>query len=460
MTTIDPAASGRANRRQLLAMGAGLAASLASGERPGRATMAARQDAPDPDATLFRDVRIFDGVRPELSPASNVLVRDGVIDTIAEAPIEAPAGARVIEGDGKVLMPGLIDVHWHAMLAEIPISELFSADIGYVDLIAGRGATRTLMQGFTSVRDMAGPSFGLKRAIDEGVLPGPRIFPSGGIISQSSGHGDFRQRSELPGHKQSYGERINAGIIADGVDEVLRATREQLMLGASQIKISGSGGIISDHDPIDVVEYSLPEIEAAVGAATDWGTYVAAHVFTPRAIQRVLEGGVASIEHGQLMDEPTARMIAEKDAWLSLQPFTDDPSLRNAAEPNPEKSAIVEKGTDTAYALAKKYRLKVAWGTDILFSPEAAAKHGAHIAVMSRWYTPAEVLVMVTSTNADLLALSGPRNPYPGALGRVEPGAHADLLLVDGNPLESLELFTTPETSLSVIMKGGTVHKG
>lgn len=452
--------SWRASRRRLLSICAGSAAGLAAGRPPVRAASPARQDAAPANATLFQNVLIFDGMRPERSAPSNVLVRDGLIDTISEEPVDAPAGARVIEGNGATLMPGMIDAHWHTMLAEIPVAELFSADIGYVDLIAGRGATRTLMQGFTSVRDMAGPSFGLKRAIDEGVLPGPRIFPSGAIISQTSGHGDFRKRMEVPGHTPSYGERINAGVIADGPDEVLRATREQLMLGASQIKLATSGGIISDHDPIDVVEFSLPEIAAAVGAAADWGTYVAVHAFTPRAVQRSLEAGVRCIDHGQLMDDATARMIAEKDAWLSLQPFIDDPSLRNPAEPNPEKSAIVSQGTDTAYALAKKYGLKVAWGTDILFSPAAAAKHGAHVAVMSRWYTPAEVLIMVTSTNADLLALSGPRNPYPGVLGRVEEGAYADLLLVDGNPIENLELFTTPETSLLVIMKDGVVHKG
>lgn len=455
----------RASRRSLLAAGAGLAAAgFALGAGPGavRAQEDPAGESASADAILFRGVRIFDGVRGELSPSSDVLVRDGMIETISEAPLSPPAGARVIEGNGATLMPGLIDAHWHSMLAEIPLPVLFTADIGYIDLIAGRAATRTLMQGFTSVRDMAGPSFGLKRAIDEGVLPGPRIYPSGAIISQTSGHGDYRQRWEVPSdrHELSYGERINAGVIADGPDEVLRATREQLMLGASQIKLAAGGGIISDHDPIDVTEYSLAEIEAAVGAAADWGTYVATHAYTPRAIQRALEGGVMSIEHGQLMDDATAQMIAEKGAWLSLQPFVAEPSLQNAAEPNPEKEALVVAGTDTAYQLAITYGLKVAWGTDILFSPEAAMKHGTHLATMTRWYTPAETLIMATSANAELLALSGPRNPYPGTLGRVEEGAYADLLLVDGNPLENLDLFSTPETSLLVIMKGGEVVKG
>ena len=449
------------NRRALLAGCAGTVAALTSGTRLGRAASPAVQDDPS-TITLFRDVRIFDGVHPERSAAPHVLVQDGMINTISEAPIEAPAGARVIEGNGATLMPGLIDAHWHTMLCEIPISELFTADINYVDLIAGRAATKTLMRGFTSVRDMAGPSFGLKRAIDEGVLAGPRIWPSGAIISQTSGHGDYRKRWEVPskGTELSYGERINAGVIADGPDEVLRATREQLMLGASQIKLAAGGGIISDHDPIDVTEYGQAEIEAAVGAAADWGTYVTVHTYMPRAIQRALQAGVKCIEHGQLIDDASAAMIAEAGAWWCLQPFVDDPALRNPAEPNPEKNATVSKGTDTAYRLAITHKIKVAWGTDILFSEEATKHHGALLAAMTRWYTPAETLIMATSANAELLALSGPRNPYPGVLGRVEAGAIADLLLVEGNPLDDLSLLTTPETSLRVIMQGGIIHKG
>ncbi|MFM9108615.1 MAG: amidohydrolase family protein [Chloroflexota bacterium] len=457
----------RRSRRRLLAAAVGGAAGAAGivgsrGPVAGLAATISRQDAASGAATLFRDVRIFDGVRPERSGPSSVLVREGMIATVSGGRIEPPPGSRVIDGGGATLMPGLIDAHWHTMMAEIPLAEIFSADIGYVDLIAGRGATRLLLSGFTTVRDMAGPSFGLKRAIDEGVLPGPRIYPSGAIISQTSGHGDFRKRSEVPsdGHDLSYAERVNFGVIADGSDAVLRATREQLMLGASQIKLAAGGGIISDHDPITVTEYSQPEIEAAVGAAADWGTYVTVHAFGSRAIQRALAAGVMCIDHGQLMDEATAQMIGEKDAWLSLQPFVDAPALRNPSEPNPEKAAIVSRGTDATYAYAIKYGLKVAWGTDILFSPEAAAKHGEHLAVMTRWYTPAQVLVMATSTNADLLAMSGPCNPYPGVLGRVVEGAYADLLLVDGNPLEDLTLFTTPETSLRVIMKGGEIYKG
>jgi imidazolonepropionase-like amidohydrolase len=415
-------------------------------------------------AVLFREVRIFDSVSSGLSAPAHVLVRGNTIVTISEAPIAPPAGAAVIDGRGRTLMPGLIDAHWHTMMASIPLRALLTADDGYLTVVAGQSAAETLLRGFTSVRDVGGPSFGVKRAIDEGVIAGPRIYPSGALISQTSGHGDFRQLFELPRTPTtslSRGERLGVGAIADGVDEVLRVTREQLMQGASQVKVMAGGGIASGYDPIDVTQYSQEEIEAAVGAAADWGTYVAVHAYTPRAIQRSIAAGVLSIEHGHLMDEATAEMMADQGIWLSLQPFLDDED----AIPYPEgslsrvKQLEVAAGTDRAYELAIQHGLKLAWGTDTLFDPALAAKQGKQLAKMTRWFTPAEALIMATSANAELLALSGPRNPYPGTLGVVQEGALADLLLVDGNPLENLTLVADPERNFLVIMKDGRIYK-
>src|SRR5918994_528790 len=417
-----------------------------------------------PPAVLFRDVRIFDGVSSSLSAPSSVLVSGNTIAMISKTPIDPPAGASVIDGGGRTLMPGLIDAHWHTMMATLPLRALLTADDGYLTVAAGQGATETLLRGFTTVRDVGGPSFGVKRAIDEGVIVGPRIYPSGAMISQTSGHGDFRQLFELPRTPTtslSRGEKLGVGAIADGVDEVLRVTREQLMQGASQIKVMAGGGIASGYDPIDVTQYSQAEIRAAVGAAADWGTYVAVHAFTPRAIQRSIAAGVLSIEHGQLMDEATAEMMAHQDIWLSLQPFLDDED----AIPYPEGSAGRAKqlevaiGTDAAYQLAIKHGLKLAWGTDTLFDPVLATKQGKQLAKMTRWFTPAEALTMATSANAELLALSGPRNPYPGMLGVVTEGALADLLLVDGDPLQDLTLIADPERNFHVIMKDGRIYK-
>ena len=231
-------------------------------------------------------------------------------------------------------MPGLIDMHWHTMLVRPTPADLLAGDVGYLNLVAGAEATDTLMRGFTTVRDMGGPAFGLKRAIDEGIVVGPRIFPSGAMITVTSGHGDFRQPFELPrtlGAPQSRGEQIGATMIADSPDEVRVRVREQLMLGASQIKLTAGGGVASPHSPLDVSTFTEPELRAAVEAAENWGTYVTVHAYTPVAIQRAIAAGVKCIEHGHLMDEATARLIAEKGIWLSTQPFPDEIGRRVSA---------------------------------------------------------------------------------------------------------------------------------
>src|SRR6516165_11361278 len=218
------------------------------------------------------------------------------------------------------------------------------------------------MRGFTSVRDMAGPSFGLKRAIDEGVIRGPRIWPSGAIISQTSGHGDFRFSYEVPAARNAPSSRFDAigvGAIADGVDEVLRRAREQLMLGASQLKLAAGGGTASNYDPLDSSQYTEAEFRAAVDAAENWGTYVAVHAYTPRAIRMAIKAGVRCIEHGHLMDEATAQLIAESGVWLSTQPFLDNEFA--SPMPTPEgqaKARTVYSGTDAAYRFAKAFSLK------------------------------------------------------------------------------------------------------
>jgi imidazolonepropionase-like amidohydrolase len=416
----------------------------------------AQQDA----AVLFRNVRIFDGKNGALSAPSNVLIRNGTIEKISVAPVTADAQA--IDGGGRVLMPGLIDAHWHAMLVRPTPAAVIAGDIGYINLLAAAEATATLMRGFTTVRDVGGPSFGLKRAIDEGLVAGPRIYPSGAMITITGGHGDFRQLSDLPrtiGGMLSRMELIGGSMVADSPDEVRVRAREQLMQGASQVKLTAGGGVASPFSPLDVSTFTEPELRAAVEAADNWGTYVAVHAYTPVAIQRSIAAGVRCIEHGHLMDEASARLMAEKGIWLSTQPFLD---LAGAAALGPseqDKMRQVVAGTDRVYTLAKKYNIKTAFGTDVLFSQALAEGQGAMLADLTRWYTPAEALTMATSTNAELLSLSGPRNPYPGKLGVVEEGALADLLLVDGNPIENIKLVADPAKNFLVIMKGGKIYK-
>jgi imidazolonepropionase-like amidohydrolase len=415
--------------------------------------------------TIFRNVRVFPGHGDVLTGPFDVRVDGATIDSITPADTAtAPAeGATVIDGAGRVLMPGLIDAHWHAAFAAVSTMEALTADIGYIHIVAAREAERTLMRGFTSVRDAGGPTFALKRAIDEGIVAGPRIFPSGAFITQTAGHGDFRLRYEVPrdpcGHL-SHIEMVGGSSIADGADQVLRAVREQLMLGATQIKLMAGGGIASMYDPIDVTEYTEREMRAAVDAAENWGTYVMVHAYTSRAIAQAIRAGVRCIEHGQLADEATVALMAEHDVWWSLQPFLDDEDAIPTSSPSGRaKQLEVSAGTDNAYELARKHGVRVGWGTDTLFDAGLATKQGKQLAKMTRWFTSAEVLTMATSGNAELLALSGPRHPYPGVLGKVAEGAWADLLLVDGDPLADITLLADPEPSLSVIMQNGVVRK-
>src|SRR5215510_8887212 len=415
--------------------------------------------------TLFENVRIFDGKSDTLSVTMNVLVRGNTIEKISETPIliEHLASTKVVAGGGRTLMPGLIDMHWHAMLVRPTPAARLTGDIGHLNLVAGAEAKDTLLRGFTTVRDMGGPAFGLKRAVDEGIIAGPRIFPSGAIITVTSGHGDFRQPFEVPrilGAPQSRGEQIGAAMIADSPDEVRVRVREQLMLSASQIKLTAGGGVASPHSPLDASTFTEAELRAAVEAAENWGTYVTVHAYTPVSIQRAIAAGVKCIEHGHLMDEPSAKLMAEKGIWLTTQVFPAE--LGNAFPPGSEERAKFEEvfaGTDRTYKLARKYNIKTAWGTDIIFSQALAQKQGALLASLTQWYTPAEALIMATGTNAQLLALSGKRSPYHGKLGVIEEGALADLLLVDGDPIANIQLIADPKKNFVVIMKDGKIYK-
>src|SRR3984885_8663034 len=431
----------------------------------GLASAARAQGNPPANAntTLFQNVRICDGKGASLTAPSNVLIKGNIIERISIEPIVAEPGVTVIAGNGRTLMPGLIDAHWHAMLIRPDPAQAIAGDVGYNNIAAGVEATDTLMRGFTTVRDVGGPVFGLKSAIDSGVIAGPRIYPSGAFITVTSGHGDFRQLSELPrsiGGMLSRMEQIGGSMVADSPDEVRVRVREQLMQGASQIKLTAGGGVSSPFSPIDVSTFTEPELQAAVEAAENWGTYVTVHAFTLMAIRRAIAAGVKCIEHGFLMDDATAKLIAEEGIWLSLQPLPEE--LRQGFPPASVQRAKADEvwpGIARTYELAKKYKIKTAWGSDVLFSQALAQQQGAILASLVRWYSPAEALATATRTNAELLALSGERSPYAGKLGVVEQGVLADLLLVEGNPLENIKLIADPAKNFKVIMKDGRICK-
>jgi len=417
----------------------------------------------DPQVTLFTNINVFDGVNEKLIRGANVVVTGNVITAVSTEPL-AVAGGRVIDGGGRTLMPGLTDAHWHSMFNFWPISKVFSADFGLLSIAASEAANEVLMRGFTTVRDAGGNSFPIYRAVNSGLIDGPRIYPSGGYIGQTSGHGDFRGPNDVPenpGTPLDYAQRVGHTLIADGVPEVLKRSREVLRMGATQIKVMAGGGVSSLYDPLDVTEYTFDEMKAVVEVANTWNTYVAIHANTDVAIRLWVEAGAKSIEHGFFIGEETARLMAKNGVWWSMQPMEAEGEDAFQFE-SPISTAKYQQcvaGLDNVVALAKKYKIKTAFGTDLLFDRKLAAKQGKFLAKLKRWYTPYEALKMATHDNAQLFKLSGPRDPYPGKLGVIEEGAYADLLLVDGNPLENLDLVADPERNFVLIMKDGKIYK-
>ncbi len=361
---------------------AGVGASLASLGLPKFATA---QPAPvagqPPRPILFTNFRLFDGSASTLRDGLRLLVEGNRIKAVAQGNPAAPDGAHVIDCGGLVLMPGLIDAHWHSIFAALPLSALMAAEVGYIHLAASAEAERTLMRGFTTVRDLGGPAFALKQAIDEGLVPGPRIYPSGAMITATGGHGDLRPLSDLPsvGGTLSRVEQSGGSIIADGPDAVRQRVREQLMQAASQIKLVGSGGISTPRSPLDAAGFTELELRAGVEAAEDWATYATVHAYTSATIQRAIAAGARCIEHGHLMDEATAKVMSEKGVWLSIQPFVgDDDSICLTGQSRDQQLRVIA-ATDKAYTLAKNHRIKTAFGSDLLFSDTLTARQGTEL---------------------------------------------------------------------------------
>lgn len=411
---------------------------------------------------LIKNIEIFNG-KDEATMKGSILIKDNLIDQISSEPISINEAdnVQIIDGQGKFLMPGLIDAHWHAYLSCNTMMDLLSADVSYTHLKAGKEAEATLMRGFTTIRDTGGPVFGLKRAIDSVILHGPRIYPSGSMISQTAGHADFSMVYEdSPGCGCCHPHTVQIGVatVANGIDAVSIATRENLKQGASQIKLTTGGGAASLYDPLDVTEFFEEEIHAAVKAAEDWGTYVMVHVYNPKGIARAIKAGVRSIEHGHLIDEEAMKVLVDNDVWLSMQAFM----VEDNTYPSPLQQAKhiqICNGTDRTYNLAKKYNAKLAWGTDLLFNPANTKNQNKGILKLKKWFSNFEALKMVTHDNAQLLSMSGARNPYPGQLGVIQEGALADILIVNGNVLEDIDLLGNPEDNFHVIMKDGVIYK-
>jgi imidazolonepropionase-like amidohydrolase len=338
----------------------------------------------------------------------------------------------------------------------------YAPDLDYIGIKAAQAAEDALMRGFTSLRDVGGASWGEKLPADRGEIAGPRVWPSLRAISQFGGRDDANPRYKEPrefGGPENNLERLGYSRIVNGRDDVLAATREQLKRGASQIKMHLAGGVGTEFDLIDGRQFVLEEIKTAVEVTEGFGTYVTAHVYTVDGIRQAIDAGVRSIEHGNLIDEEIAQMMAENDVWLSPQVLVYRSFSPDLGSVRLEKGRMVEAGLDTMFSLAREYGIKRVFGTDVVVNPEACADQNKEFAARLDWFTPAEILTQATANSGDLLQLSGDRSPYPSVVGRIVEGAHADLLFIDGNPLEDITILEDHDETLALIMKGGVIYK-
>jgi imidazolonepropionase-like amidohydrolase len=426
--------------------------------------LSARAQDSEPSQVLFTDVNIFNGTDGELIGA-DVLVEGNLIKEIGQN-LQA-GGATIVDGGGRTLMPGLMDAHVHLALVRRPSEILNQYDWMYVGALANEQAEEMLLRGFTTVRDIGGPTVGLHRAIEEGQIIGPRLFSSGPYITQTSGHGDFRNYNDLhPGIYGQYSLMEMQGwlIMADGPAEVTRAVREALRYGAKQIKMMAGGGVSSPYDPLHTIQGGPEEFSAAVRAAEQWGTYVAVHAYTDEAVRQAVEAGVKSIEHGPFLTQKTMKLMAKNDVFLAptarISLTTPEVVGLDPTSSTAEKLRQVNQGASNQLKWAKQYGVTLVFSTDQFGAPENFKIQSDEFLTLAEVFEPIEVLRMATSNVAALLELSGELHPYrEGPLGVIQKGAYADLLLIDGNPLEDVTLLADYENNIDLIMKDGKIYK-
>lgn len=408
---------------------------------------------------------MFDGVNEERIENASVLVDGNMIAEVSTDPIEAN-GATVIDGGGRTLMPGIIEGHGHLTLAMDAFAWFNTHDVFYIAAAAAAEAENYLMRGWTTVRDVGGPAMGIHRAIEDGRIIGPRVYASGPVVGQTSGHGDFRELNDPHPNTVEYTQPFydHFSFIADGPAEVQRAVRESLRRGAVQIKVMAGGGVSSSIDPLYTVQYSPEEMRTAVETAADYGTYIAVHAYNDSSIIRSAEAGVKVIEHGTLMTEAAVEAMIQHDVWLM-------PSCQVLNLPEEAvaflSAASLQKFNQATDGLEEQMRLiqenpdlMVGFGTDLFGNPGNFEQTPLEFTCLEQYFTPFEVLRRATSINGRFLALTGERNPYPdGPIGVIEVGAYADILLVDGNPLEGTQLLVDHEENIDLIMKDGVIYR-
>lgn len=414
---------------------------------------------------LITNANVFNGVDNNLIENVSILIEDNLITQIGE--IDPTIADETIDAQGGTVMPGLIDAHVHITLSA-PFNVIDTMTCEEVAIRSAKISEEMLMRGFTTIRDVAGNTLGLKNSIDKGYATGPRILPSMAAISQTCGHSDYRQNQAQErlanGHEDSPMMKLGAMKVADGRSEVLKAVREQLFMGASQIKIMAGGGASSTFDPLDTLQFTSEEMKAAVDAASDYGTYVAAHIHTSDAMRRAAEAGVMSFEHATIMDDDIAEIIKEKGIWVIPSYFTSSLiAERKIPLPNEEtyrKTERVGKAMFKSAELIKKYDIQnIAFGTDCVGETNVHATQLNELGAIEQVFDTITALRMATSNCGRLFEMSTYQHPYQeGKLGQIVEGAYADLLIIDGNPLESVACVANTETQ-KLIMKDGKVYK-
>ena len=402
---------------------------------------------------VFRNGLLVDGSGPDPVGPVDVLVENGRISAVSTESLAAD-GAVEYDIAGKAIMPGLIDCHMHPFLTDMNLMRLEDTPVSLVTAQASVVLNRLLDRGFTSIRDAAGGDWGLKQAVDDGLIAGPRLFISGRALSQTGGHGDFRRRTD-----DSIGCSCSSALhltsrIADGVDQVRHAVRDELRKGADQIKIMVSGGVSSPNDPLEGCQFSMDEIKAAVDEANRAGTYVLAHAYSAEAITRALNAGVRTIEHANLIDQEAAELAAKKNAFVvpTLVAYEAGARHAEAAGYSPDMLAKLNRVREyglRSLELCKAAGVKMGFGTDIIGDQEL---HAQEFLLRSQVLPAHEIIASATRVGAEILRREG-------ELGVLAPGAIADVLVVDGNPLEDIGLLAGHGEQLCAVMKDGKFHK-
>jgi imidazolonepropionase-like amidohydrolase len=402
----------------------------------------------------FKNFEMLDPDAGELHGGHELVVEGDRIKDVSGSPIKL-AVADVIDCGGRTLMPGLIDSHVHVVLSEVALRNLESVPLTLMTARAAELMRKMLDRGFTSVRDTGGADWGLKEATEKWLLPGPRLFIAGRAIGPTGGHSDGRRRTD-PGARCHCCNALTFAMgIADGVSEVRRVVREEMRQGCDQVKIMMSGGVASPYDPLDSLQFSVDEVTAAVEEARAFGRYVCAHAYTPEAITRAAHAGVRTIEHGNLIDDASARLMADKGMFLVANLVTYFEMKKHAAEYGMgsdmlAKNDLVIEGALKSLEICKRHGVPVAYGTDLLGQLQVAQSE--EFALRAQVLSPAEIIRSATTIGAQVVRMEG-------KLGCLKPDAFADLLVVDGNPLKDLKLLQEQGQHLSAIMKGGRFHK-